>query len=170
MNSKLSLFLLILIFPTSIFAQNITLDDLLKVQRTDAGSITDLLIDRNWKLIESEEETEENYGTMKWAYGINEYELEKAVAWLSISYSESIQNRVTLQVHNKSAYQKLMSKINSYGMKKFNYGLLDGASFNDYRGVNYVIRVAISADKNSANTTYLFMIWNRKDFEVKDDE
>ena len=161
-------FLLITISKLS-FAQ-ISLDDLFQIQKSDVGTITNLLIDKNWQLIESSKETEDNYGEMKWAYGVNEFESEKANAWLNIDYSESAHNRVSMEAFNKLLYQKIKEKVISYGMKKVNYGLIDNYTFIDYAGVNYVVRIGIGSNSESNVSRYVFLVWNKKDYLTLDKE
>jgi hypothetical protein len=163
-----------IVFVTSInfcYSQ-INFDNLLTIQRSDVGTITNFLIDKNWQLIESTEETEEKYGTMKWGYSVNSYETEKAELWLNIDYSADVENRVSLQLHNKISYQNIKSKVLSYGMKKIGSNLKDGFAFTDYAGKNFVVRIGISSNSTSRGSIYHFILWNKNDYlnTLKDEE
>lgn len=167
MKDKLLLLLILLGTKTSL--AQITFDDLLKIQKSDAGTTTELLISKNWQLISSTEETETEYGTMSWAYNVSEYESEKASAWINIDYSETSHNRIGIQFFYKSLYVKLKEKVLAYGMKKINYGLVDGYSFIDYAGVNYVVRIGVGSNSDSNVSRYIFLVWNKKDYLTKDE-
>lgn len=142
----------------------INFDDLLKIQRSDVGYIASFLTDRNWQLTESSEETQDEYGKMTWAYGVDNYEIDKAQLWLNIKYSVEVHNRLTLQVADKLLFQNIKAKILSYGMKRINSDLKDGLAYSDYVGKNYVVRVAIGTNSETNKSRYLFSLWNREDY------
>ncbi|WP_316808201.1 hypothetical protein [Pedobacter agri] len=160
-----NILILCFILSSKLSLAQISLDDLLKIQKSDVGTITSLLIDKNWQLIESKQETDDDYGKMNWAKGVDQFESDKATAWLNIDYSETVHNRVTLQAFSKLLYQNIKAKIISYGMKKISYGLMDGYSFNDYAGVNYAIRIGVGSNSGSNVSRYIFIIWNKADYK-----
>ncbi|MFD0939601.1 hypothetical protein [Pedobacter boryungensis] len=162
---KKALFIPLIFISTINFCYSqINFDNLLTIQRSDVGTITNFLIDKNWQLIESTEETEEAFGTMKWGYSVNNYETEKAELWLNIDYSSEVENRVSLQVHNKIMYQNIKAKALSYGMKKIGSNLKDGFAFTDYAGKNFVIRIGISSNSTSRGSIYHFILWSKNDY------
>src|SRR5690606_24242045 len=102
---------------SSIYAQNLTMAQLLNIRKMNIGEVTDYLSNRNWDFVEAEDETDEKLGSITFAYEKSDMN-ENAQSFLIYYFSDVYDTRrVMIQINKKVKYTEFVNAIKSYGCK-----------------------------------------------------
>jgi hypothetical protein len=134
------------------YSQNLTLDELVSLRKSDIANVEEYLSQKGWTFLSSEEGDNESLSGVAFAYKKEEYS-DDAESFFHYYRSDSTDvRRINLQIFNTSKYNSYLARIKSLGCKLIDSGVFDGEIKKIYQG---------------ATTTFMITIKNRKD-EVSD--
>jgi hypothetical protein len=125
----------------SVFAQKISLKELLSLQKSSLTYIENYMSKNNWDLHNTKVDMSNyigdlfvNYNTIVWAYEKNRWD-DKAVAWLHLYHYNKLENGIVYQIHNKDMFAQLKTELEKFTEFKLlsTVALEDGLE-NRYRG------------------------------------
>ncbi|WP_333661460.1 hypothetical protein [Chishuiella changwenlii] len=155
-------------FSIIIFAQNLTLSDLLALRKKDIAEVDEYLTKMKWSLLEAEEPTEESFGLLVYAFGKNNYN-DEALSFIRYYYSNYSETKsISLQIHEASKLNTYVNQIKSWGGKLYNSYIEDGNVVKIYRGttMTYIVLTGIqSSDYEGTKTLYNLVIYTNEDYD-----
>lgn len=124
--SKL-LFITFLFIGFASLGQNVTLNDLLTLRKSNTIEVEEFLTSKNWDLFKIENPTSEFMGTLTFAYEVSNYDKSKAQSFINYFYNFSgSSNILSIQSSLKDKYLYFLNEV-----KKFNPKLI----FSDVKNV-----------------------------------
>ena len=156
----LAFILSVLIFTVQ--AQNLTFDQLIKMQNQNLEQINEGLVNVGWVFHSSNAETTDKLGKATWKFRQSEYDPKKALAWFELNYSEGYESIIKYQVHNRVQYNLLKARINALGMKLVSSEILDEALYSVYLGKNFVVEINSSNSEGASFPSYQFTIQKKE--------
>jgi hypothetical protein len=149
------------------YSQNLTVDNLLKLRKSEIGYVEEFLTSKGWSFTRAEEPTDDNMGTATFAYNKNNYN-DNAECFLTFLYSHSIERkRVGIQIINSQVYNSYLSEIKRLGCKLIDSKVEDNAIIKVYRGQTTTFKITTSTLKNEfegTNTFYYILICDNIDY------
>ncbi|GGE97643.1 hypothetical protein SAMN05443634_106197 [Chishuiella changwenlii] len=156
-------------FSIIIFAQNLTLSDLLALRKKDIAEVDEYLTNKKWSFLEAEEPSDEILGSLTYAFGKSNYD-DEALSFIKYYYSNySTTKRIGIQIHKSSILNVFVNQIKSWGGKLYNSYVDDGAIIKIYRGSTMTYKVHTdtqSSDYGGTNTIYTLVIYTNEDFDL----
>jgi hypothetical protein len=167
MKFLLSLITFSILGISSIYAQNLTMAQLLNIRKMNIGEVTDYLSNRNWDFVEAEDETDEKLGSITFAYEKSDMN-ENAQSFLIYYFSDVYDTRrVMIQINKKVKYTEFVNAIKSYGCKLIESNVVDGSIRQVYQGATTTFIIASITAKNVYNVdsaAWLFQIRSNDDY------
>jgi hypothetical protein len=153
---KLLLVITLAFMPLLSFGQLLTLDQLIKLYKTDVDDANDYLMGQGWEYLGLQKEDSSDYEFVSWAYGYDE-DNEVANRWFNIFYDQN-KDRVCVKYQApKVIINGIKSKAISIGMKKVDSRVDDdGSIIALYSGTNYLIRFITTVDNEGFSVVYIF--------------
>ena len=152
-----------------LFAQNLSLAQLLEVKKKELGNAEEYLTAKNWEFIKANEPEENKLGSATFTYNKDDMS-NRAESFLTYLYSDnSTFTRISIQINQKSKYNEYINSIKAYGCKLILSKVEDGNIIKIYRGNTTTFRVTSSTSTNFFNESTaawnLFIISN-DDYEI----
>lgn len=163
-------YLILFFLPSFCFGQSLSLDELIKFQKSNFVSINDAISAKNgWEFSASKKATSENdYEEVTWAFKRNENE---ALAWLNFfSKSKGTSNNyLTYQVASPEAYKGIKEEIFLSKMKLVDNIVGDNKVVSVYMGASTTLHIEILTTQNASKRAiyYLKIFSNQYDNNQK---
>jgi len=141
------------------FAQKLSLNQLILLKKNKIDYINDYLLNKGWEYHLSKKY--DDHDMVIWDYDRDEYEREKAQAWLTIYFYDNGETLLVYECFNKSIYTSIKSEIGFNKMKKCNSEVNDNSIINHYIGANYA--VSITFRKDNCNS-YSFTLFSKDEY------
>ncbi len=148
-------------------SQNLTLDEVVSLRKQNIAVVEETLTEKNWSLIEVKEPTEQEMGTVIFAFKKRDYN-DDAQAFFKFYYSdETGTQRVSIQLNKKEFYDNYIARIKSLGCTLKDSKLSDGSIRKIYAGKTVTFEVSIITKKNGyseTRTIYEIFILTNEDY------
>ena len=136
-NLNLLLFLATSLFWSPLFAQNLSMAQILELKNKTVGEAEEYLTSKGWEFYIVKKPEDDKMGMLFYGWGIS-YDKSQAEAWIKYSwiYDEQGQyvTRILLEIHNQKKYIEYLNAIKSYGCKLISTDVVDGKMIKIYRG------------------------------------
>ncbi len=166
---KAILLIFILTGPAVLFAQNLTMSQLLEIKKKDIGNAEDYLVSKGWEFLEAKEPTWDKFGSVAFTYEKDNMS-SRAVSFLIYLFSDvSSQTRVLIQVHKKEKYTEYVNAIKSYGCEMVSSKVENNEIVKVYRGATttFIIRSGTSENYfNEQSAVWTFSILSNDDYDL----
>lgn len=163
--TKQILFVALAIVTLSARTQNLSLDDLITLQKSGLAEMTDFLANKGWEFHSSTLPANDKYGEISFAHSRQEVE-DKASAWLNILYADSVATRVMYQSGSREVYQSFKNKIAAYGMEQSGQTLSEGSISTSYTGKNYGVIISHTTTGDYNSPVYVFSLYEKNDYLI----
>lgn len=150
------------VLPIKLYAQALTLDQLISFQKKNVSEINDILISKGWNFNSSTDETEDDYGETIWSFSKSRCEDNTDETYLTLWFGSDYPNQIGYQTSSKSVYLSIKESIIKYGMKIVNSKVGDDQILTDYQGKNYTVRI-----EYENKSTYSITIYTNSFYETK---
>lgn len=151
------------------FAQSLTLSELLSLRKKEIAEVDEYLTKRKWSLLEAEEPSEENLGSLLYSSNRNSYD-DKAKSFIRYFYSNDLNTKVfSIQFQSSSVLNKYVNQIKTWGGKLQKSYVEDGAIVKIYRGSTMTYKVVTDTQSNDFGSTITFFvlyIYTNEDFDL----
>jgi hypothetical protein len=169
---KKILFTIIILFPLTIFAQNLSFEQVLSLRTKTLSNLEEYLTSKKWEMLEATEPNENTMGSVDFAYNKSRFD-DKAESFINFYYSNGStkNNRLTIQVNKVSNYNLYLAKIKSLGYKLQRSYVEEGDLIKLYQTNNMTIRIRTSTQSDefsSTRTTYSFFILPTSSYDLLD--
>lgn len=161
MKKLLNLFIFLTII-NPIYSQNLSLDDLITLQKFNLEKANDFLLKKNWTFVGADDN--ENSPTITWAYNLNE---GNANAWLEQYQFGENEYIINYQISSKIVYERIKDRVNAFGMRLIKSQALNNVLSQIFQGKNYTISIDIST-KNTELPNYHFCLMKNSSYELID--
>ena len=166
---KIIIYSILLISSVNIFAQNLTLNQLLELKKKDIGNAEEYLTEKGWEFFKADEPTFDTMGQATFTYNKNEMS-KRAESFLTFLYSEfSERTRISIQINKKTKYTEYINSIKSLGCKLISSKIEAGDIIKIYRGATTTFKITSSTSTNFYNEStavwHLFIISN-EDYDL----
>jgi len=167
---KKSIFILtLLIFSTTVIAQNLTMGQILEIKKKDLGNADDYLTAKGWEFLEATEPTWDKMGYATFTYNKDNMS-SRAESFLTFYYNEySDRTRINIQVHKKEKYTEYVNSIKGYGCKMISSKVENGGIIKVYRGATTTFEIRSSSSENFFNektAIWTFFIVSNDDYDL----
>jgi len=166
MKQKL-LLLIILVFSNKSLAQNLSLDEILKLRKNDIGYVEEYLTNKGWNFLEAKEPSEEEMGSATFTYKKSDFD-NTAQSFLYFMYSgHSERKRIGIQVNKVDVYNTYISRIKSFGCTLTDSKVVGSDIVKIYVGETTTFKITtttVTNDFNSKKTIYHFLICDNIDY------
>lgn len=164
---KQLLLFLTFLFSLNVFAQNLTLSEVLAIRKMELGNADDYLMKKGWQFI-SAEETEDGYNTATYAYKKSTYD-DTANSFFYYSYKNySNMKVVSVQIHTNEKFNNYINQIKAWGGKMITSYIEDGDVVKIYKGssMSYFVKTTTQTNSFEATvSTYLIRVYANEDLE-----
>lgn len=156
----------ILLVSVSAFAQNLTLNSLMKLRKMEVPEINRKLSRKGWSFMSDNKPTKEVMGKAVWAYSPDPTG-EGATAWCVLYYNETSPSRILYNVYEGNAIQKIQKKFRRRKMRPISEGnILERVEqlerYADYPDDKYMYRVLKYKQPGSSG----IKIFEKTDYET----
>jgi hypothetical protein len=169
---KKILFTIITLFPLTIFAQNLSFEQVLSLRTKSLSNLEEYLTTKKWEMLEATEPNENTMGSVAFAYNKSRFD-DKAESFINFYYSNGStkNNRLKIQVNKVSNYNLYLAKIKSLGYKLQRSYVEEGDLIKLYQTNNMTIRIRTSTQSDefsSTRTSYSFFILPTSSYDLLD--
>ncbi len=141
-------------FSLNSFAQELLLDELIKLHNTDFIEINDYLIKNGWKFSHSNKGNENEYDIVSWAYDKQPASIAKG--WVILySSNEEKENILHYQNSSNDTYRKIKDKISAYKMKIIDSGIENNKIYSVHAGTNYIVILSMESREEMQSVEYV---------------
>lgn len=142
------------LFGITLFAQNLTLSEVLAVRKMDLGDADEYLTKKGWSFLAAEDETDEGFASAIYAFDKNYYD-DTANSFLRYIYSESgvVDTRIIIQLHSQSKLNTYINQIKAWGGKQIDSYIDNGKIVKVYLGTTMAYIITTSNQKNELGGT-----------------
>jgi len=156
---------IILLVSNSLMSQNLSLEQVLSLQKKDLIGVEEYLSAKDWSLLEIEKETNETLGTVTFAYNKSSYG-DKAESFLYYLYSDT-RSRVSIQVHDKNKYNEYLKSVKTLGYKLIASKMEEDTIDKVYQNNSTTIIISITAKDNygTTSTVYSYFVVSNDDYD-----
>lgn len=145
--------ILILLFSTETFAQDLTLGDLQTIcSKSNWEYVNQYLINKGWEYYDSQKGTLTKYNTINWS--LNRSYGDKAEAWFYLYTYEGFPNKISYSVFNKPAYSKIQNSLSSFGYMLSGNEILDNEITSSYSNSKFILKITTEKRKKENNFSY----------------
>ena len=158
---KLSVFVLLTIFSTISFGQNITIEQIISFYKKKLPVVEETLAAKDWELTEAEEPSGFMMGSSTFAYEKSEYS-NGATSFITFRYGdESVIETIYLQVNNTAKYNAYITRLKARGYKLEKSQVKDGSIQKIYRDktMTFLIKSITSSKDGVSYTIYTFFLY-----------
>lgn len=145
--------ILLTVIPLVTWGQTLTLDELIKFQKSDFVAVNDILTSKGWDFSHSKKGDFGNYNTVTWAFEKNDF--NEATGWLTLYTAEDSENILSYQMHSSRIYNSIKTQIIEYKMKSISNSIEDNEISSVYQGQKYTITVSINSSEDKSNPHYV---------------
>ena len=167
-------FLLVIVLLNSleVLAQNISIDDIIKLRKNDIGFVEEFLTERGWSFLEASEPTIETMGSATFAYKKDNYS-DAAQSFLTFIYSGySDTRRIGVQINKSDIYNTYLARVKSFGCKLIDSKIEEGNIIKIYRGQTTTFKITtttVKGDFDSKRSTYYILLYDNLDYDLSQD-
>lgn len=158
----------LIITLNSVFAQNITLNELILLRKKDIVNVEEYLSSKKWSYLKGENPTSETFGKVIFSYGKNNYD-DKAESFINYYYSgKTDRKRIEIQLSKSEKYNDFISQIKSFGCKVIDSRIEENQIIKVYQGTTITFEITITTQKeySSTSTSYLVFIVENEDYAI----
>jgi hypothetical protein len=162
--------LIVLLFACmSCYAQNLTVDEMLRIKTEDIAGIEEYLSGKGWILLSSEEETPDAPGRVNFAYNKGK-DNDSAESFLKCLYSKETGMKVlNLQLHSQEKYNNYLTAIKAVGNNLVYSKIGTDKVTKVYQSATttFLIKVKTKKDKDGASTANIYHIFIMSNVDYK---
>lgn len=148
------------VLSLSPFAQNITFDQAQNLRKKNLADVESFLTAKGWAMTDASEATDDKMGRATFGYGVDRFDSEKALGWISFYESKvgSDYNRLSIQVHKSNIYTTFLTRLTANGYKLKKSKIIDGGIEKVYKNATTTCVVTTSTSEGTftKSTSYLF--------------
>ncbi|MFV0150266.1 hypothetical protein OBJ95_06600 [Empedobacter falsenii] len=156
------LLIITIILSQSSYSQNISFEEIVNLRSKSIGYIDDILLEKEWELIDSEYEDQAGYRQIVYGYNLNHFDLLNTEYLLVFEISNNIENnKITFQTSDKKVYLEYLNNIKSKG-KLFHSRIEDKNVVKFYRNnfANFKVITDTEITDNGLKTKYIIIIFS----------
>ena len=148
----------------SIISQNLTIEQILNLQKKDVVEIEEYLSSKDWSLLNIEKESDVILGSITFAYG-KLASNDRAESFLFCFYSDD-RKRIIVQVHDKEKYNLYLKSVKRLGYKLVDKKIENNKIDKVYQNPSTTIIISISTakDDGSTDTVYSYLVLSNDDY------
>ena len=156
---------ILLITGNSIIAQNLTIQEILNLQKKDLIGVEEYLSEKDWSLLEIEKATDEKLGSVEFAYKKSSYKNE-AESFFYYFYSDT-RSRISIQVQNKEKYNEYLKSTKTLGYKLVANKMEDNRIDKVYQNKATTIIISIKARDyyGTTKSIYSYFVISNDDYD-----
>jgi len=144
---KKKLLFILLFICIGISAQNLSMSDLKTIRQMSITEVRSTLEGKGWKY--TAEDTKNGLSSMKFIYTPAK-DSEDKVAFMTVYYSEFVQNAVYMQFHQPLKFKEYMTTLNTSKMTLSDNGMDKfGGAYNEFRDDDASITITSNTRKDS---------------------
>jgi hypothetical protein len=148
---KVNLIILFMLSSFGLFAQNLSMSQLMEIRMKSLGDAEEYLTGKGWEFLNAEDENSERLGYATFSYE-KDYMSDLAASFLSFYYSEYLDvKRISIQVNKIEKYNEYLNAIKSYKCKMILSTVENGNLVKVYRGATTTFKITSSTSENSFN-------------------
>lgn len=165
---KLLVTLILSIYSTISFSQNLTFEDFIGLRKKNLADIEESLSMKGWSLYTDENST--NDDLVIFAYRRNEYN-KHADSFLSYyNYENNDSKRVHIQIRNKQIYSNYIARLKINGFKLIKNLLKDNKIEKVYQNTKTTVLIIVSDEINDSTlkpfTNYSLSAMSNHEYEL----
>jgi len=145
---KILLLLLVFMANVTLFAQNLTLAQLIEIKKKDLGNAEEYLTAKGWEFMEADAPTEEKYGQATFSYN-KSVTSTTAESFLTYYYFNMPKMTwISIQISKINKYNEYINTLKSNGCKLISSEVKEGKILKVYRGETYTFLVETGKSTN----------------------
>ena|SRR5690606_10282276 len=164
---KIILLFIITLTHSSLFAQNLSLSQLIELTEKDMGEAEEYLTTKGWEFSDAGKESDSRK-YMTFAYNKSSYS-SGAESFLSILYDDILNKGVvSIQVHTQEKYNEYLNYLKKYNYKLIDSIITEGSLLKMYQGETMTFGISSTTSKNYFNeetAIWSLLIISNDDFE-----
>lgn len=172
---KIIFFILLNFSFLNIQAQNLTMAEILKLQKLNLAEAEEYLIAKKWNFFTVESKND-YFKSISFAYDKNEWS-DQALAFLSLAYYENTNElyRIYVQIHDQNKYLEYVNAIKAYKCKLISTNVDEnGEIIKVYRGATSTFKIisGFATDNNhkTKDSQWTFHIYQNKIYDLITEE
>ena len=150
-------------------AQNLSLDELIRLRGKDIESANTYLSSKGWQFDDASEETQNQYSTTTWSYGKQQY-TNRSKAFIKLMTADGYFNQIRYITIYKEHFNLIKSRIAYYKLTRLSSEAKDGYIKSTYIGSNYIIETTTSTDKYTSIPVYGISVRKKPDVYIPQKE
>jgi len=166
---KLYTALVTFLFTNFAIGQNLSLDQVLALRTKPLEIVEEYLTSRSWEMLKAEAESNGSLGNVGFAYKKSDIS-DQAESFIGYIYksSDSISNRINMQINILSKYNNYMARIRAMGFILRKTQVKEGEVIKVYTGKGVAIEVSTTThrDELATTTTYSFLICEINEYYI----
>lgn len=156
------------IFSSSLYSQNLTIDELASLRKNGFANAEEFLSGKNWTFLEGRKPTPDKLGSAVFAFNKGEYN-DKSKSFLDFLYNNTenetiCEHRIVLQFFDRAKYNSYINRFKTLGCNLIKSEIEDGNIIKIYQGATTTFKTTILTEKNEMGATYtiykLFILSN----------
>lgn len=153
---KYLLTLVAIIYGNLIYAQNLTLDEVISLNQKSLAEAEEYLTAKNWEIMSIEQEPDSKMDIVTFAYKKSKYS-DKAESFISCLYHSSVKIALTvnIQINSVAKYNTYLSALKAKGVKLIDTEVKNGSIKKTYQSKSqtFIVLTSTSKDDLGINTT-----------------
>lgn len=158
------------------FSQNVTFDQAQNLRKKTLAEVEIFLTAKGWRMTGADEATDDKMGRATFGYDVNQFDSEKATAWINF-YESTLGanfNRLRIQIHKPTLYSTFLSKLTANAYKLKSSKIKDGSIEKIYQNATTtcMVTTATSEGTFTKSTTYSFFFIDNVSYQltIEDEE
>ncbi|MCT8339887.1 hypothetical protein MG296_07465 [Flavobacteriaceae bacterium TK19130] len=162
---NIGIFCLFMMFSFGLMGQNLSVEQMLSLSKKDLGLVEDYLSGKNWFFYTGSDETEENYGNVKFVHDRPNYKVgDPAIFYITYYFSEAERAQgVMMRFRSEEAFNNYINQMRELGFDLKESSTDDGDILKIYSNGRYIIEVTVPPNFDGGKS-YAFTFATKKSY------
>ncbi|WPO77187.1 hypothetical protein [Flavobacterium sp. KACC 22761] len=163
---KFIFLVLLLSYANNFYCQNLTLDELIALRKSDVAQVEEFVTQKNWTFLSANAPQYNEMASATFTYNKSATN-DLAESFLTYAYSDTA-NRLNLQFANKDQYNSYINRLKALGYDFIVSKVQNDAIVKLYLGKGLTIELTVSSknENNSTRTSYNLLITSSNDYLI----